>query len=117
VGSADLERAVITELNQGNDTPIELENTENIRSLLNHLDQNMACSACVSSAIHALMRLVGENRLENVPGKLKVGQGYTHQKGPGFGIGTCTSGLDRHVGGCPPSARRIVDFVRDLTIK
>ena len=117
LGSADLGRATISELNQGSDTPLQIGGGENVRRLLCWLDQNMACSACVGSALHALMRFRGSHGLESLPGKIKIGQGYLGRVGPEVGIGTCTSGLERNVEGCPPGARKILNFIEELAGK
>lgn len=114
VGDSDVSSATITSLNKGSESQCAKANKKVVSRLLEWLDQDMACSACVGSAVHALMRL-GESRgLERIQERVKVGQGYQGKCAPGIGIGTCTSGLTHHVGGCPPNSRRIVEFLSRL---
>jgi len=70
-----------------------------------YIEENAACSACYSSLIYALHRTGGKPRLE---GKLHIGQGFIGKTGPGFGIGNCASGFEKHVPGCPPKATEII---------
>ena len=115
VGTAALDQATVTQLNTGIDTPCIVGNTANIQGLLDCLDQKMACSACVGATVFAMMRLAGKDKLLQLNTKIKVGQGYVNTVGPGIGVGTCTEGLEHSIGGCPPSAKRIVGFLNTLT--
>lgn len=67
-----------------------------------------ACSACYAALIHALDKLGG---YRGAP--ISIGQGYRGQQPGGLGIGNCCKGCAQYVQGCPPSAKDIVDFLRE----
>jgi len=68
------------------------------------IEEDSACSACYSSLIYALHRLMGK---PNTDGKIHIGQGYIGKNRVGLGIGNCTSGFTEYVPGCPPKATDI----------
>jgi len=73
-----------------------------------------ACSACYASLIHALSRMDEEGTLRRLPGKIYIGQGL-RGKAPGdIGIGRCASLCRRWVGGCPPTANEVREFLESL---
>ena len=81
-----------------------------VRQLAGYIDDREACSACYGSLIHALARLSERGKLNRLPKKIRIGQGYRGQKVDGIGIGACTKSCDLHLGGCPPKAKDIIDF-------
>jgi len=101
------ENTLILELN-ANKKPKAAANTSGIASGLSaYIDERAACSACYSGlicALHKNRRTFGE--------KIKIGQGFKGQTGVGIGVGNCACGFSKHIGGCPPKANDIADFLR-----
>ncbi|TDO94867.1 uncharacterized protein (DUF362 family) [Halanaerobium saccharolyticum] len=112
VGSKDLSGAEIIELNQDRAEEIEYSSRK-IKKLAAKVKAKDACSACYGSLIHALKRIEKTGQLDKIAGKIKIGQGYQGEKISGIGIGSCCSGADSFVKGCPPSAREILDFLEE----
>ncbi|RAK12720.1 uncharacterized protein (DUF362 family) [Halanaerobium saccharolyticum] len=112
VGSKDLSGAEIIELNQDRAAVIEYSSRK-IKKLAAKVKVKDACSACYGSLIHALKRIEKTGQLDKIAGKIKIGQGYQGEKISGIGIGSCCSGADSFVKGCPPSARAILDFLEE----
>ncbi|MGI6668595.1 MAG: DUF362 domain-containing protein [Acetivibrionales bacterium] len=123
-GSADISNAEILELNKDSSVNKPLSSRKAMR-LAEYICEDSACSACYGSLVHALDRLDGKGALSRLDLKLYIGQGYKN-KGRGFedtgnghgseqraaiGIGSCTAGFDKHVAGCPPNARDIVEYL------
>ena len=113
VGSADLESAHIIELNKATATT-KLTPSRRAQQLARHIVEDAACSACYGSLIYALERLSEKGLLNRLEEKLYIGQNFKNQQHDGIGIGTCTSGFDKHVKGCPPKARDIVECLESL---
>jgi hypothetical protein len=110
VGLKDLSRAEIVELNK--DQGVEIEySSKKIKKLAERIEANNACSACYGSLIHALKRIEENSKLDKINSKIKIGQGNQKEKISGIGIGSCCSGADSFVRGCPPSAKKILDFL------
>ncbi len=86
-----------------------------VRQLAGYIDDREACSACYGSLIHALARLNEHGKLNRLSKKICIGQGYHGQKVDGIGIGACTKSSDLHLGGCPPKAKDIIDFINNLS--
>ena len=84
------------------------------RKLAGNVVAKEACSACYGSLIHALQRLDESGRLRKLPEKVCIGQGFRGTSGPGIGVGACTNGFARTIGGCPPTAKQIGDFLEPL---
>lgn len=82
-----------------------------IDDLAQFVDENKACSACYGSLIHALARLNERGLLKGLQEQVCIGQGFKKIEGEGLGVGSCTKGLSRHVPGCPPTARAILDLL------
>lgn len=97
----------IIELNQAEKMVSVKSNSTMVRQLNKFIDEDSACSACYAALIHALYKS-GIKPIE----KIKIGQGYKNKKVNGFGVGNCTSGCDRYLKGCPPSALDIVNFLK-----
>ncbi|MCL2078726.1 MAG: DUF362 domain-containing protein [Oscillospiraceae bacterium] len=76
----------------------------------NLIDEKAACSVCYSSLIYALHRMGGKftGRGAAANGKLCIGQGFKGKTGAGIGIGSCTSGFERCIKGCPPKSTDII---------
>ena len=75
-----------------------------------------ACSACYGPLIHALQRLVDRAELSRLAGPILVGQGFVDRSGPGPGVGDCTAGMQVSCPGCPPTARRMLEFFEQLIV-
>jgi len=107
VGSSDLGKARITEINKDSVTD-RISYTRAVQRLTGYVDEDSACSACYGSLIHALARLDEQGRLGSLRTKIHIGQGYKGKQFKGIGIGICASGGDVCVKGCPPSAGDIL---------
>lgn len=70
-----------------------------------YINEDSACSACYAALVFALDKAAYKGS------KINIGQGFRGKTGPGFGVGSCASGCQKHVKGCPPSA---VDILRAL---
>ncbi|MGP3778560.1 DUF362 domain-containing protein [Halanaerobium saccharolyticum] len=112
VGSEDLSRAEIIELNQDQAAEIDYSSRK-LKKLAAKVKAKDACSACYGSLIHALKRIEESGQLDKIAGMIKIGQGYQGKKISGIGIGSCCSGADKFVNNCPPSARDILDFLAE----
>jgi len=110
VGSNDLSKAEIIDLNQDRASEINYSSRK-IKKLAARVAAKDACSACYGSLIHALKRIESAGQLEKITEKIKIGQGYQGAEVSGIGIGSCCSGAESSVQGCPPSAREIFDFL------
>lgn len=113
VGSSDLRKATITTLSSPKTTsnahPAGLA-----RFLSQHTLPKEACSACYGNLIHALKRLDEAGELDQLKKKICIGQGYKRDTDPKeTGVGSCTRGLGCSLTGCPPSARDMVDFLKE----
>lgn len=110
IGKKDLAAAEIIELNQ--DQGAELEaSTRKTKKLAEKIEAADACSACYGSLIHALKRIESAGQLNKIKEKIKIGQDYQGAELSGIGIGSCCSGAESSVQGCPPSAKLILDFL------
>lgn len=113
VGSTQLEKDNMIELNK--DTiPMVIPKTRVIGELAKYIDDDMACSACYGSLIHALDRLKDKGFLDNINEKICIGQGFKDKKEEGIGVGTCTAGFEKNIEGCPPRAKDIIDFLQRM---
>ncbi|NLJ77881.1 MAG: DUF362 domain-containing protein [Tissierellia bacterium] len=115
VGSSNLIDDNIVELNRDT-APMSIPKTRLIEDLTGYVEEDMACSACYGSLIHALDRLQDRGCLYGMEDKIHIGQGYEGKKGEGLGIGICTKGLERSLSGCPPRAKDIIDFLEKYYI-
>jgi len=77
VGSANLDKANIIELNK--DNSVEKITPGKIDHLTKHIQAEEACSACYGSLVHALKRLDDKNMLNNLNQKIHIGQGYKNK--------------------------------------
>ncbi len=110
VGNSDLSRANIRELNKDEGTAQKAPSRK-AQYLARYINADCACSACYGSLIHALARLDERGELRGLKTKLYIGQGFRNKKSDGIGVGICTSGADRCIKGCPPTARDILDYL------
>lgn len=112
VGSTDVGHANMIPLNEGSPDVKKMKRTPRVAKLAAYADPRDACSACYGSLIYALDRLDGEGRLRGKEmGTIGIGQGYRGKKGT-LGVGRCTKCFEKSLGGCPPKAIEIVEFLR-----
>jgi len=114
VGSADLSKAVLVQLNEPSDeAPSKPSGRANYLGKFTEPDR--ACSACYGNLIHALKRLDEVNRLKNLKTQICIGQGYKDKTDPSkVGVGICTRGLGKSLPGCPPKAVDMIRFIKEL---
>lgn len=110
IGSCQLTDKNIRELNKDT-SPMTIPKTRLVQQLANHIEENMACSACYGSLIHALDRLKDRKGLHKINEKIYIGQGFKDIKGQGIGVGICTKGFEKNLPGCPPKAKDILEFL------
>jgi len=111
VGVMDTASARIQEFGEPRFHKIPQQDRSRLRKLQAHIAELQACSACYGSTLYALQRLQEKGRLNDLQEKICVGQGYRGRRMDGLGIGACTKGLSNSLGGCPPTAREILEFV------
>lgn len=109
-GNADTSKAEFILLNQPSEALPDMHATSRIRNLAKYTDARDACSACYGSLVYALERLEAKGTARRKREKVCIGQGWKGQEG-GIGIGNCTKGCRKHLEGCPPKARDIVEFL------
>nr|MBO2493678.1 iron-sulfur cluster-binding protein [Clostridia bacterium] len=114
VGSADLTKADIVELNQDTSGGRKFEASRRVASLAKYVVEKDACSACYGSLMYALERLRERGRLNELKSKLYIGQGFRGKKLEGIGIGSCTRECSTFMPGCPPKAKDIVEFLESV---
>ncbi|MDI3535375.1 MAG: hypothetical protein PWQ82_1740 [Thermosediminibacterales bacterium] len=116
IGSTELTQDKIIELNSSQKDPAvnEILASREVDYLSQWVIEDRACSACYGSLIHALMRLKEKGKLKKLPKRIYIGQGYKDQKSPEIGIGLCTKKFKHNVPGCPPDAKKIVDFLESI---
>ena len=112
VGSSDVENADIIVLDR-DESIAKPSPSRKVQKLSQYVNAKDACSACYANLIQALARLDDEGllyRFKDNP--ILIGQGYKTREGDGIGIGKCTSGIYKTIGGCPPSTPAILDFLK-----
>lgn len=102
----------IRELNKDS-SPMTIPKTRLVKELTKNVEEDMACSACYGSLIHALDRLNDLGYLHNCHAKIHIGQGFKGKEGKGIGIGSCTKAFEKSLSGCPPKAKDIIDFLKE----
>lgn len=119
VGTTKLTAGKIVELNSNRDAPPagDILASKEVDYLRQWIVEEQACSACYGSLVHALKRLREKGKLERLPRKIHIGQGYRGKKLPYIGVGQCTGDFLHTVPGCPPQARKIVEFLEQLAGK
>jgi len=115
VGTSNLSKMKLTNLNTPDATTFA-KSGRRVRTLEGYTLPDQACSACYGNLIHALSRLQETGQLKKMAGKqICIGQGYKEKKNPdGIGVGACTCGMGKHIGGCPAKASDIIDFLTTL---
>ena len=108
VGSSDLSKAKIIALNDG--VAAGQKSTRRIAALEAYAAPDAACSACYGSLIYALNWPESESGRLNLPDKICIGQRYRGKTGM-LGVGNCTCEFTHSVGGCPPTAGAICEFL------
>jgi len=97
----------IMELNAEN-RPVATQSRSSIaKRLADHIDEDSACSACYAALIFALHKTPSRPAGD----RIKIGQGFKGKRCTGIGVGNCTAGCREFVGGCPPRALDIVEFL------
>ncbi|MDI9440919.1 MAG: DUF362 domain-containing protein [Firmicutes bacterium] len=112
VGELYSEKTTVRVINDSHTTK-RIEPSRSVEHLAKHIDERDACSACFGSLIHALARLNEKGQLQQLTQKVAIGQGFKGVKQDGLGAGSCTRGFSRHVPGCPPTAKDVLDFLYD----
>ena len=110
VGSSRLIDDNIKELNQDRSL-MTIPKSRSVQELAKYVEEDMACSACYGSLIHALDRLKDRGKLPKIDEKIHIGQGFKDKESKGVGIGTCTRSFEKSLPGCPPKAKDIVEFL------
>ena len=77
-----------------------------VKRLTKNIREDRACSACYASLVRGIY--VAQEKGISVPSNIAIGQGWRGREFPGLGIGTCCSGAEKCVQGCPPSADDVV---------
>ena len=111
VGSTNLQAAKIVEYDVGLKNGTQFKPSNKAKRLGQKVVAKEACSACYGSLIHALQRLDEKGQLKLLRSSLYIGQGFRGQAPDGLGIGQCTNQCQKHVAGCPPTGKSIVDFL------
>ncbi len=131
----------IREYGLDNYPKVTLKPSSRVERLAKYIEEGGACSPCYGALIHALSRLEEEGQLKNITGKIFIGREYREEKegregkispislsssqsqpqspppssvspSPALGVGLCTAGFERHISGCPPKARDIVEYLK-----
>lgn len=111
VGTAELSRAKLTQLNR----PVvsaAAHPSGRVRHLADCADAREACSACYGSLIYALDRLDKQGEAFAGREKICIGHGWQGRTG-GIGVGSCTAACRCSLKGCPPTAGEMVGFLKD----
>lgn len=111
VGSATLEEGEVCCLNEPSAGAPASKPTGTTARLTRHIRQDSACSACYANLIRALYEL---ERTGSAPRQaVAIGQGWKNKPFNGLGIGNCCSAAQSRVPGCPPTADRILQALRE----
>ncbi|NLL90986.1 MAG: DUF362 domain-containing protein [Ruminococcaceae bacterium] len=114
VGSSDIDNAEIVVLNR-DESIAKPSPSRKVQRLAQFTNAKDACSACYANLIRALSRLDDEDLLHRFKDNpVFIGQGFKGVKREGIGVGQCTSGISKNIGGCPPSTSAILDFLRNI---
>lgn len=111
-GNANVSDAELIMLNEPSETLPDMHASGRVRKLEKYTDAVDACSACYGSLVYALERLESRENIRRKQEKICIGQGWKGQTGK-IGVGSCTRGCQKHLPGCPPKAREIVQFLRE----
>ena len=86
--------------------------TGRVKKLAAYTQPDDACSACYGSLIHALSRLEEAGMLRKGKPPIAIGQGNQGKQGE-IGVGRCTACFAKNLGGCPPTAARMLAFLEE----
>ncbi len=109
IGSADMTKANVMETDQNKKHIDNIKPTNRIQALVKDIKSKDACSACYGSLIYALERMK-EKGISVKYTPICIGQEYRGKSGE-VGIGNCTRGFQKSLGGCPPKAIDIMEFL------
>lgn len=112
VGSTDTGSANFIYLNEDQGGKVKFKMSRRVQNLAKYADAKDACSACYGSLIYALDRLNDQGRLRRGLPPVCIGQGYKGKSGD-IGVGQCTCGFVKSLGGCPPKAIDMVRFLEE----
>ncbi len=113
VGSADIDSAEVVVLSR-DESIAKPSPSRKVQELSRYVNAKDACSACYANLIRALSRLDEEGGLYRFKkNPVLIGQGYKGTEADGTGVGQCTSGICKSIGGCPPSTSAIIDFLKN----
>ncbi|MDR3564848.1 MAG: DUF362 domain-containing protein [Negativicutes bacterium] len=112
VGSGDLAKARILEYDIDLKNGSEFRPSNRAKQLAAKVTAKEACSACYGGLIHALQRLSDDDRLRSIKKPIYIGQGFRGKAMEGLGVGECAGKCTRYVGGCPPTAKDMVEFLK-----
>lgn len=117
VGSCDIDRADIIELNRDT-TLASPASSRRVQSLAKYTEAKDACSACYANLIQALARMEDCGELRALKGHpVKIGQKYQNSSGSGPGVGRCASGFKPCCMGCPPKTEEILKMLRAYRLR
>lgn len=114
VGSSDIKSAdirVIRETAEWRDDNM-LPYSGKVVALKDMVDSVDSCSACYGYLLPALQMLKEDGLFDRLDAKICIGQGYRGQKGT-LGVGSCTSGFDFCIKGCPPTENQIYEGLKE----
>lgn len=112
-GSTDLEHADIRLCRRNKAfQETELPKAYKVAALKDAAEEVESCSACYGYFLPALQRLKDEGLLQLLDTKICIGQGYRGKTGK-LGVGTCTSGFEFCVKGCPPTEEEIYQGLKN----
>ncbi|MBQ9438546.1 MAG: DUF362 domain-containing protein [Lachnospiraceae bacterium] len=116
VGSMDLasaERVLLNEADVSLKDSKEIRKSRRVEKLAKYIKPDNACSACYGMLVHALARLEDEGKWSLKCPKIAIGQGYRGKSSVSeIGIGSCTSGFEKSLPGCPPKGGEMLAFLR-----
>ncbi len=114
IGCADLSKATITTIEGKDSEPLYAENK--VLSVSYAVEDTDSCSACYAMLIPALIDLKNEGLLDRLDTKIAIGQVHRGKSG-NIGIGSCTSGFDYSISGCPPTSKDIYKGLKEFLIE
>lgn len=109
VGSADVDGAVVRQLNTGEAGGKAPKPAGAARRYAKRIREDSACSACYAALVRAMYRM-DDRQLDRLPGPVCIGQGWQGKSGA-LGVGRCTAGFAQSLQGCPPAAGDILAFL------
>ncbi|MDR1955625.1 MAG: DUF362 domain-containing protein [Treponema sp.] len=116
LGTADLRQALIQALSvpAAADRKVFHPGVK-VMHLVPFIQEDQACSACYAALVFALSRM-NRQELKRLSGPIGIGQGFKGKTGT-LGVGNCTGGFTASIGGCPPVALAVLDFLRKQAIQ